>query len=87
MNSSSGVTLYQVLGIETSATEEESSCLRYLLLNCADQKGLVRRGYKHKALETHPDKLSPGATQEEKEAAEERFRQVRIVLRTSSSYL
>ncbi|KAF5390417.1 hypothetical protein D9757_005256 [Collybiopsis confluens] len=36
----------------------------------------VRRAYKQKALETHPDKLDPGASAREKESAERRFREV-----------
>ncbi|KIK55363.1 hypothetical protein GYMLUDRAFT_1018301 [Collybiopsis luxurians FD-317 M1] len=36
----------------------------------------VRRAYKQKALETHPDKLEPGASVEEKERAEQSFHQV-----------
>jgi len=37
----------------------------------------VRKAYKLKALETHPDKLPPGARKAEIEAAETRFRDVR----------
>ncbi|KAI0923847.1 hypothetical protein AcW1_006692 [Taiwanofungus camphoratus] len=37
----------------------------------------VRRAYKLKALETHPDKLPPGAVEAERQAAEARFRDVR----------
>ncbi|KAF9069749.1 DnaJ domain-containing protein [Rhodocollybia butyracea] len=36
----------------------------------------VRRAYKQKALETHPDKLEPGASNEEKERAERSFQEV-----------
>ncbi|KAJ3771104.1 DnaJ-domain-containing protein [Lentinula raphanica] len=36
----------------------------------------VRRAYKQKALETHPDKLEPGASNVEKERAERSFREV-----------
>lgn len=36
----------------------------------------VRRSYKQKVLETHPDKLSPTASEEEKSLAQELFRQV-----------
>ncbi|KAK7056292.1 hypothetical protein VNI00_002845 [Paramarasmius palmivorus] len=38
----------------------------------------VRKAYKLKALETHPDKLDHGASQREKEAAEKRFHQARV---------
>ncbi|KAI0793933.1 DnaJ-domain-containing protein [Fomes fomentarius] len=37
----------------------------------------VRKAYKLKALETHPDKLPPGADEQEVEAAETKFRDVR----------
>ncbi|KAJ3809987.1 hypothetical protein EV368DRAFT_65171 [Lentinula lateritia] len=36
----------------------------------------VRRAYKQRALETHPDKLEPGASSREKERAERSFREV-----------
>ncbi|KAG6333540.1 hypothetical protein ID866_5551 [Astraeus odoratus] len=36
----------------------------------------VRKGYKLKALETHPDKLEPTATERERRAAEGKFRNV-----------
>ncbi|KAL0577513.1 hypothetical protein V5O48_004454 [Marasmius crinis-equi] len=36
----------------------------------------VRKAYKVKALETHPDKLDPGASEQLKELAEKRFHQV-----------
>ncbi|KAJ7623510.1 DnaJ-domain-containing protein [Roridomyces roridus] len=36
----------------------------------------IRRGYKAKALETHPDKLEPTASIEEKQAAEAKFHEV-----------
>lgn len=36
----------------------------------------IRKAYKKMALQTHPDRLSPQSTQEQKKAAEERFRQV-----------
>ncbi|KAF9462906.1 DnaJ domain-containing protein [Collybia nuda] len=36
----------------------------------------VRRAYKRKALETHPDKLGPTAHEQEKEIAEAQFRKV-----------
>ncbi|KAJ7576893.1 hypothetical protein C8J56DRAFT_1061608 [Mycena floridula] len=43
----------------------------------------VRKAYKHKALETHPDKLDPGASEEQKYEAEARFREVKSLLSTS----
>ncbi|KAJ7173757.1 DnaJ domain-containing protein [Mycena filopes] len=36
----------------------------------------IRRAYRAKALETHPDKLDPSASPEEKQASEAKFRQV-----------
>ncbi|KAG2138839.1 DnaJ domain-containing protein [Suillus cothurnatus] len=36
----------------------------------------VRKAYKQKALETHPDKLEPTVTEQERRAAEGRFRNV-----------
>ncbi|KAF8498539.1 hypothetical protein F5888DRAFT_179811 [Russula emetica] len=36
----------------------------------------VRRAYKQKVLETHPDKLPPDSTEEEKDAAREQFSKV-----------
>ncbi|KAF8909314.1 hypothetical protein CPB84DRAFT_1765813 [Gymnopilus junonius] len=38
---------------------------------------LVRRAYRKKALETHPDKLDPGAGEGEKQKAEREFHKVR----------
>jgi len=36
----------------------------------------VRRAYRKRALETHPDKLDPGASEEEKQTAEREFHKV-----------
>jgi hypothetical protein len=36
----------------------------------------VRRAYKQKVLETHPDKLPPDSTEEETDAAREQFSKV-----------
>ncbi|KAF9245307.1 DnaJ-domain-containing protein [Melanogaster broomeanus] len=54
-----GLTLYDVLGIPTTATTDD-----------------VRKAYKTKALETHPDKLEPAASVRERQAAEGKFRNV-----------
>jgi len=53
------MTLYELLGIQSSASPEE-----------------VRKAYKQKALETHPDKLEQGANEEEKQSAEARFHEI-----------
>jgi len=50
----------------------------YELLGISPSASLdkVRRAYKTKALSTHPDKLLPGASSEEKQSAEARFHAV-----------
>ncbi|KAH9032325.1 DnaJ domain-containing protein [Lactarius hengduanensis] len=40
----------------------------------------VRRAYKQKVLETHPDKLPPDSTEEEKEASHELFSKASEIL-------
>jgi len=40
----------------------------------------VKKAYRHKALETHPDKLTPPASLEEKETSEQNFRTVEGLL-------
>ncbi|KAI0819689.1 hypothetical protein BC628DRAFT_1401618 [Trametes gibbosa] len=52
-------TLYQVLGIDKNASQEE-----------------IRKAYRRRALQTHPDRLPQNATAAEKKAAEEQFRMV-----------
>jgi preprotein translocase subunit Sec63 len=37
---------------------------------------IVRKAYRRKALQTHPDRLPPTATAEQKENSEELFRKV-----------
>ncbi|KAL1943114.1 hypothetical protein VTO73DRAFT_4785 [Trametes versicolor] len=44
----------------------------------------VRKAYKVRALETHPDKLPPGSDEEEIEAAETEFRDVRTAFEVLS---
>jgi hypothetical protein len=39
----------------------------------------VRRAYRKKALETHPDKLEPGASEAEKQDAEQQFHKVSVL--------
>ncbi|KAF8889340.1 DnaJ domain-containing protein [Infundibulicybe gibba] len=58
-STSASPSLYDILGIESSASIDE-----------------VRRAYKQKALETHPDKLDPGASEEEKARAQAKFHKV-----------
>ena len=48
----------------------------FLILVARVELETVRRAYKQKVLETHPDKLPPDSTEEEKEAAHERFSKV-----------
>ena len=44
----------------------------------------VRKAYKRKALQTHPDRLPPGATPEDKAASEELFRKVKVTHRVQT---
>jgi hypothetical protein len=71
--------LYETLGIADSAGADESqlnpSCLSTPLVTYFPP---VRKAYKQKVLETHPDKLGPDATPEEKQKAHEEFGKVRI---------
>lgn len=71
--------LYDLLGIETSASPEEGGRRFWRYTGILAERFSVRRAYKLKALETHPDKLDPGASSEEKQVAETRFHQVRAV--------
>ena len=69
--------LYETLGLDKSAAPEQSKCrtfMRYHILLILNVK--VRKAYKKKALATHPDRLPPNASEEEKQQANERFRKV-----------
>jgi len=51
------------------------------------QLSTVRKAYRRKALETHPDRLPQGASPAEKAVAEERFRKVITPIFISSPQL
>lgn len=71
--------LYETLGVARNASPEQStsSSSAVLMRAVADMwLALVRKAYKKMALQTHPDRLSPNATPDDKAASEERFRQV-----------
>jgi len=72
-----GLTLYDVLGIPTDATTDDGSSVSFHPF-MLPLRGLfaVRKAYKTKALETHPDKLEPSASDRERRAAEGKFRNV-----------
>jgi len=82
--------LYEELGISRDAPPEQS--ILPLLVNyltsahCFDPR-IVRKAYKKRALQTHPDRLPAGATPEEKTASEEKFRRVRPNLLDENSLL
>ena len=67
---------YAVLGIEKDAPQDEGECYVFEQRELDDICHVVRKAYKRKALETHPDK-TPLTTQEVKESAAARFRDVR----------
>ena len=49
----------------------------------------VRKAYRKRALETHPDKLDPGASEAEKQDAEQQFHKVKLFftfLRVQNSF-
>lgn len=78
-----GLTLYDVLGISRNATTEDGSSFPLFgsEIRPADSyhhfyPDAVRKAYKVKALETHPDKLDPTATERQRHAAEGKFRNV-----------
>ena len=49
------------------------------LSNICSWAAVVRRAYKKRALETHPDRLPPGATPDQKAASEDMFRKVYFI--------
>jgi curved DNA-binding protein CbpA len=68
---------YRILGLTKDASFEDGACI-YVLFSLPMLKfRTVRRAYKQKVLETHPDKLPPDSTEKEKKAAREQFSKVR----------
>ena len=70
--------LYDLLDIEKDATPEQSTLPFMLALHPIDAHAVhpVRKAYKKRALQTHPDRLPAGSTPEDKALAEEEFRKV-----------
>src|SRR5229473_4871861 len=68
---------YRILGLTKDASSEDGTCIYVLFSLPMLNFWTVRRAYKQKVLETHPDKLPPDSTEEEKEAAREQFSKVR----------
>jgi DnaJ-class molecular chaperone len=68
--------LYEILEISATATPEQSM-YTFLHCNMIFIPFPVRKAYKKKALQTHPDRLPLGATPEDKAASEEMFRKVK----------
>lgn len=72
--------LYELLEIPKDAAPEQSasSCITILCSWHVIDTGAtkVRKAYKKKALQTHPDRLPPGSTPADKASSEEKFRKV-----------
>ena len=64
--------LYEILGIQADATPEQSVLLHFYLRFSSHKLVPVRKAYKKRALQTHPDR----APASDKAEAEEKFRQV-----------
>lgn len=73
----SSSSLYDILGIDKSASVDDglANSLQLSSDNTTDHSA-VRKAYKRKALATHPDKLNPDATEDERIHAETQFRKV-----------
>jgi DnaJ domain len=74
-------TFYDILEIEQSASADDGLLFFYLHGQSTLTNHIlpsVRRAYRKKALETHPDKLEPGASEAEKQDAEQQFHKVRV---------
>jgi curved DNA-binding protein CbpA len=67
---------YKALGLSKDASFEDGALPSVLSLFTHFERSAVRRAYKQKVLETHPDKLPPDSTEWEKEAAREQFSRV-----------
>lgn len=70
--------LYADLGIEPSASSDDSESYvtwREYEINVFSFRA-VRKAYRKRALETHPDKLEPNASDKEKQEAERHFHTV-----------
>jgi DnaJ family protein B protein 6 len=64
--------LYEVLGVQRDATEDQSASIPPLTLGPPLTRPAVRKAYHKRALQTHPDRVPP----EQKTTAEEEFRKV-----------
>lgn len=73
--------LYEELGLTSTATVEESECdAQHTMARNRADSGQVRKAYKKRALQTHPDRLPPTATPERKKESEEHFRKACTLL-------
>jgi len=72
--------LYEILEIAKSASADESQLVFMICRVHGIDSMTVRKAYRKKALETHPDRLSPGASTARRRAAEARFHLVRVCL-------
>jgi curved DNA-binding protein CbpA len=66
---------YKILGLTKDASSDDGAWIGLVPIAHVDP-WTVRRAYKQKVLETHPDKLPPDSTEEEKDAAHEQFSKV-----------
>lgn len=67
--------LYEVLGVTRDVTEDQSASIPTSTLGFHLTHSTVRKAYKKRALQTHPDRVPP----EQKTTAEEEFRKVLLV--------
>ena len=71
-------TFYDILAVDQSASADEGLFFFYTADSFNYKLYIVRRAYRKKALETHPDKLEPGASEAEKQDAEQQFHKVSV---------